>query len=140
MSRSAFMLKQRQRLSCRLRGKRERNLPSCVDLEDLFATFEIWQAEFDFTIDSSGTEQRWVQRIRSVGSHDDPEAESAPCIDERRRDLLDVTSVIESIQLHDQFQHGSLHFVVAACTVVKSRATLSRRQPGPKMGIDTAYE
>lgn len=38
-------------------------------------------------------------------------------------DDLDVTSRIETIQLVNQLQHGSLHLIVSTSTIIKSRTT-----------------
>jgi hypothetical protein len=42
------------------------------------------------------------------------------------KDALDVSTVIESVQLDNQLQHCSLNFIVTACTVVESGATLRK--------------
>jgi hypothetical protein len=41
-----------------------------------------------------------------------------------QRNVLDVASTVEPVQLDDQLQHCSLNLIVATCTVVESRTTL----------------
>lgn len=36
---------------------------------------------------------------------------------------LDVTSRVESIQLIDELQHGTLHLIIPSCTIIKPRST-----------------
>jgi hypothetical protein len=78
-----------------------------VDLEDLRTALEVRKAELDLTIQTTGTQQRRVERIGSVGGHQH----------------LDVTTRIEAIELVDELEHGALHFVVAASTIIVSSAT-----------------
>jgi hypothetical protein len=47
------------------------DVPSCVNLENLFPPFEIGQTKLNLPIDSPRSEQRGIQRVRSVGRHDD---------------------------------------------------------------------
>ena len=48
----------------------------------------------NLSVDTSGTNQRRIQGLDLVGSHDD----------------LDVATIIETIQLVEKLQHGSLDF------------------------------
>ena len=50
--------------------------------------------EENLSVDTSGTNQRRIQGLDLVGGHDD----------------LDVATIIETIQLVEKLQHGSLDF------------------------------
>ena len=52
----------------------------------------------DLAVDSTGSDQGWIQSVDLVGCHDD----------------LDITSVVETIQLIQQLQHSSLNFSFTA--------------------------
>jgi hypothetical protein len=56
------------------------------------------------------------------------------------RDVLDVSSTVESVQLDDQLQHGSLNLVVTTCTVVESRSTLNASSALPNPSSHTTHE
>lgn len=66
---------------------------------------QIWQTKFHFSVQTTRSHQRWIQNVRPVGGHQH----------------FDVASRIETVQLIDQLQHGTLHFVIATCSVVESR-------------------
>jgi hypothetical protein len=55
----------------------------------------------------------------NISSHS-PSTETSPI---RSHKNLDITSRVETIKLVNQFQHGSLHLVIASSTVVKPRPT-----------------
>jgi hypothetical protein len=54
----------------------------------------IWVLEENLSINTTRSDQGWIQSLDLVSSHDD----------------LDITTVIETIQLVKKFQHGSLNF------------------------------
>jgi len=57
--------------------------------------------EFDFSINSSWSEQSWVEDIDSVGGHNN----------------FDCLGGFESVKLIEQLKHSSLHFRVASLSV-----------------------
>jgi len=78
-----------------------------VDLEDVRAAFQIGQPKLHFTIETSGTHECWIQSVGSIGGHQH----------------FDVSTWIEAIELIDEFQHRSLHFVVTASAIIKTSTT-----------------
>lgn len=65
-----------------------------MEKEDLALGMLIWVLEEDLTIDSSGSDEGWIQSIYLVGGHNH----------------FDISSVIETVQLIKKFQHGTLNF------------------------------
>lgn len=76
-----------------------------MNLEDVSSGFEVRQRKFDFTVKPTGSKDSRVESVGSVGRHKN----------------LDVAPRLESVQLVDDFEHGTLHFIVA--TWVDSEAT-----------------
>lgn len=74
-----------------------------MDLEDLRPSVEVWQAELNLSVQSSRPHQSRVQCVRSVGGHEH----------------LDVSSRLEPVKLVDNFEHSSLHLVIAASAIIK---------------------
>mmetsp|Transcript_24326 Transcript_24326/g.41316 ORF Transcript_24326/g.41316 Transcript_24326/m.41316 type:complete len:244 (+) Transcript_24326:463-1194(+) len=81
-----------------------------VNSKNVPASLQIGQPEFDFSIQSSWTQQRWIQSVRSVGSHEN----------------LDITTRVKSIQLSHNLKHRSLNFVVGAILVCSSTCSTDR--------------
>jgi hypothetical protein len=54
--------------------------------------------EEDLSVDTTRTDQSRVESVDLVGSHDD----------------LDVTAVVEAVQLVEQLQHSSLNFALSS--------------------------
>jgi hypothetical protein len=71
---------------------------ACVQSEDLALGDLIGVLEEDLAIDTAGTDQGGVERVDFVGGHD----------------YLDVAAVVETVQLVEEFQHGSLDFALTA--------------------------
>ena len=42
-----------------------------MDLEDFMFGFEVWDGEFDFSIDTSGSDEGWIKAFYFVGGHND---------------------------------------------------------------------
>mmetsp|Transcript_10769 Transcript_10769/g.66461 ORF Transcript_10769/g.66461 Transcript_10769/m.66461 type:complete len:266 (+) Transcript_10769:826-1623(+) len=80
---------------------------TCVNLENLCPTFEIWQRELDLPVQSSRTQQGRIQCIWPVRGHQ----------------YLDVSTSIKAIQLIHDFKHRTLHLVVPSCPIVEPCAT-----------------
>ena len=68
-----------------------------VDLEDLHAALQLWQAELNLAIKTTGSGESRVESVRSVGSHEH----------------LHVATGIETIKLIDDLKHSPLNFRVA---------------------------
>lgn len=66
--------------------------------ENLAFGMLIWVFEEDFAIDTSGTDESWVEGIDFVGCHDD----------------FYVAAVVETVELVEEFEHGSLDFALAS--------------------------
>src|SRR4051812_24584736 len=74
--------------------------------EDLALGDLIGVLEEDLTIDTTGTDEGGVESIDFVGSHDN----------------LDISTIIETIQLIEEFQHSSLDFSLSTrCRLVTFR-------------------
>lgn len=56
---------------------------SGVDSENVDATFLVWQSEFDFSVQTSGSEECGVEGVGTIGGHQN----------------FDVTARIETVQL-----------------------------------------
>ena len=69
-----------------------------VQEEDLALGVLVGVLEEDLAVDTTRPDEGGVQRVDLVGGHDD----------------LDVTSVVEAVQLVKQLQHGPLHLALAA--------------------------
>mmetsp|Transcript_23005 Transcript_23005/g.47774 ORF Transcript_23005/g.47774 Transcript_23005/m.47774 type:complete len:345 (+) Transcript_23005:164-1198(+) len=69
-----------------------------VDLEDAALCLLIWQRELDLTIDTPRTNHGRVKGVDAICGHDD----------------LDFATVIETIQLIEQLQHGPLDLLLTA--------------------------
>jgi len=69
-----------------------------VQREDLLLGVLVRVLEQDFPIDTTGTDERWIQGFNLVRGHDD----------------FDVASVVEAVELIEEFEHGSLDFSLAA--------------------------
>jgi hypothetical protein len=69
-----------------------------VQSKDLALGDLIGVLEEDLAIDTAGTDQGGVERVDFVGGHD----------------YLDVAAVVETVQLVEEFQHGSLDFALTA--------------------------
>jgi len=52
--------------------------------------------EFDFPVNSTWPQKRWIQNINSISTHDN----------------LNILATLEAIQLIQQFQHSPLHLAV----------------------------
>uniref|UniRef100_A0A672SWC1 Prestin-like n=1 Tax=Sinocyclocheilus grahami TaxID=75366 RepID=A0A672SWC1_SINGR len=66
--------------------------------------FQVRQAELNLSVQTTGSHQSRIQGVWSVGGHQD----------------FNVSSGIESIQLVDQLQHGSLHFIISSSSIIKT--------------------
>ena len=69
-----------------------------VDVEDVPLGLDVRQREFDLAIDPAGADEGGVETFDLVGGHDD----------------LDVASLVESIELVEQLEHGPLDLAGAA--------------------------
>lgn len=75
----------------------ERHL-GCMQCEDLALGVLVGILEKNFAIDTAGSNQRWIKGINFVGGHDD----------------FDVSAIIETVQLVEEFQHCALNFLLAS--------------------------
>ncbi len=75
-----------------------------VDFENVHSAFQVREAKFNLSIDSSWSHEGGVQGVWPVGCHQN----------------LNVSSGFETVHLVDDFKHGSLDFVVASWAVVES--------------------
>ena len=69
-----------------------------VDFEDVGAGFEGWFGEEDFAVDSTGAEKCWIQRIKSICSHDN----------------LDVGMRFKAVELIEKFEHCPLNLRITS--------------------------
>ena len=65
-----------------------------MNLEDLYATLEVRQAELNFAIKTTGTSESRVQSVWTVGGHEN----------------LDISTGVKTIKLVDDLKHGTLYF------------------------------
>ena len=70
-------------------------------------TFQIREAEFDLSVETTGSEKRWIESVGSIRGHEH----------------LDVSSRVESVQLGDNLEHCSLHLIVATVVVGSTPAS-----------------
>ncbi len=73
---------------------------------------KIWESELDLTIKTARSHQGGVQCIGSVSGHK----------------YLDVTTSIETVQLVDQLQHGSLNFIVTTSSIINTSALIINKK------------
>mmetsp|Transcript_11041 Transcript_11041/g.31994 ORF Transcript_11041/g.31994 Transcript_11041/m.31994 type:complete len:476 (+) Transcript_11041:3213-4640(+) len=66
----------------------------CVNVENVSLRLGVGQREFDLSIDTTGPNEGGIQALDSIRGHDD----------------LDVAALIETVQLIQQLEHGSLDF------------------------------
>jgi hypothetical protein len=78
-----------------------------VDLEDFVFCFEVGDWEFNFSINTSRSDQGWIQALYFVGSHDD----------------FNFSMSIETVQLVQQLKHGSLNLFLASRVGIVSLGT-----------------
>ena len=70
-----------------------------MDLHDVDPALLVGVWELDLPVDSTGPEQGGVEDVNSVGGHDD----------------LDVGGRLESVELVEELEHGSLDLGVSTC-------------------------
>ncbi len=75
-----------------------------MDLENLRSGLFVWQREFDFSVQTAGTEERWVEHVDAVGGGED----------------FDPVVGGEAVELVEQLQHRSLDFSVSALFAVEA--------------------
>lgn len=80
------------------------------DLENQTFLSSVWQRELNLAIQSPRPQQRWVQRVRSVGRHDD----------------LDIDSLVKAVHLVEKLHQYSLHLCTAATISTAPHAVRSR--------------
>jgi len=68
-----------------------------MNLENLDATLEIREAELNFTIKTTRASESRVQRVRTIGGHED----------------LNISTGVETIKLIDDLKHSALYFGVS---------------------------
>ena len=67
-------------------------------LEDMPLRLDVRQRKLDLPVYSPRPDERGVERLDLIGGHDD----------------LDISSSVETIELIEQLQHGTLDFSLAA--------------------------
>lgn len=80
------------------KNKKKRLLVSHNKIKHQRISLTVWILEENLTVNTTGSDQSWVQCFDLVGGHND----------------LHVTTIIESIQLVQKLQHGSLDFSLTA--------------------------
>lgn len=75
--------------------------------EDLAFGDLIGVLEEDFAVNSSGSDQSWVESFDLIRSHDD----------------FDITAVVETIKLVKKFEHSTLNFTFSAGSGLVSLCT-----------------
>merc|ERR1712125_254819 len=65
-----------------------------VYIEYMPFCFDIWKREFNFSINTTRTNQCWIQTFNFIGCHN----------------YFHVSSFVKPIQLVEEFQHGTLNF------------------------------
>jgi hypothetical protein len=68
-----------------------------VDLEDLSLGLDVGQRELDLAVDTTGTDQRRIQGLDTIGGHQH----------------LDIATRIEAIELVQELEHCALDFTFA---------------------------
>lgn len=69
--------------------------------------FEVGDGEFNFSIDTSGPDEGWIEAFYFVGGHDD----------------FDFGVGVETVQLIEEFEHSSLDFFLSSGVGVVSFCT-----------------
>lgn len=69
-----------------------------MDLEDFVFGFKVRNWELNFSINTSWSDQGWIQSFYFVGSHNN----------------FDFSMSIETVQLIEQLEHGSLNLFLAS--------------------------
>mmetsp|Transcript_107483 Transcript_107483/g.229489 ORF Transcript_107483/g.229489 Transcript_107483/m.229489 type:complete len:389 (-) Transcript_107483:2-1168(-) len=77
-----------------------------MDLEDVRAALEVWQAVLHFAVQAPRPQQGWIQGVRPIRRHED----------------LDIPTSLEAIKLIHNLQHGPLNLAVAVCLIASARA------------------
>ena len=78
-----------------------------VDLEDFVFGFEVWDWEFNFSIDTSGPDEGWIEAFYFVRGHDN----------------FDFCVGVETVQLIKELEHSSLDFFLSSGVGVVSLGT-----------------
>ena len=66
---------------------------------------DIWQGELDLAINTTWSDERWVEGFDSVCCHD----------------YFDVAACVETVELIEEFQHSSLNFALSTgCRLVSA--------------------
>jgi hypothetical protein len=82
-------------------------IPFGMNFENMGPAFNVRKTKLDLSVDSARPKEGGIQGTWSIGSEHD----------------LNISSWIKPIKLSNQLKHCPLYFIVAACTVVKARAT-----------------
>lgn len=77
---------------------------SSMNLENLGPSFQIRKSELNFSVKSSWSAEGRVQSVRSVSSHE----------------YFNISSVLKTVHLVHNLEHGSLDFIVRARSIVVS--------------------
>mmetsp|Transcript_3643 Transcript_3643/g.8113 ORF Transcript_3643/g.8113 Transcript_3643/m.8113 type:complete len:332 (+) Transcript_3643:111-1106(+) len=90
----------------------ESNVPIAIhafgmNLEDVATSLQIGQAEFDLAVQSTGSQEGRIQRVWTIGGHEN----------------LDIASSVKTIQFGNNLQHGSLDFIVGSIFIGWSTST-----------------
>jgi hypothetical protein len=78
-----------------------------VDLQYLQSACLVGQRNLDLPVQATGSEQGGVERIGSVGCHDD----------------LGLSEVVETVELVEKFHECSLDFTIGGCTLGETATT-----------------